>query len=207
MASIDTYWNHNTAYHPWLLGIASESAGDVLDVGCGDGLLAARLAPVARSVTGIDPDPDALQRARDRLSAVGTVTLEEADFLAFDPGPRRFDLITFVATLHHMPLRPALERARGLLTPTGQLAVVGLSANTTVRDWLWSALCLPAVQIGSRLHRETSDVGVRISEPREGLGEIRRVAGEVLPGASLRRALYYRYLLRWRNHTGAASVG
>ncbi|TFV59805.1 class I SAM-dependent methyltransferase [Mycobacterium sp. PS03-16] len=196
---MDTYWNHNTAYHPWLLGIAAERPGDVLDVGCGDGLLAARLAPVSRSVTGIDSDADALARARDRLAGAHTVTLAEADFLVFDPGPRRFDLITFVATLHHMPLRPALERARGLLTPTGQLAVVGLSANRTVRDWLFSALCLPAVQIGSRLHRETRDVGVRISDPREGFDEIRRVAGEVVPGASVRRALYYRYLLRWRN--------
>jgi predicted RNA methylase len=34
------YWTHNTAYHPWLVGIAAEHRGDVLDVGCGDGLLA-----------------------------------------------------------------------------------------------------------------------------------------------------------------------
>ena len=51
------YWNHNAAYHPWLVGIAAEHRGDVLDIGCGDGLLAQRLAPVSRSVTGIDPIP------------------------------------------------------------------------------------------------------------------------------------------------------
>jgi 2-polyprenyl-3-methyl-5-hydroxy-6-metoxy-1,4-benzoquinol methylase len=34
------YWNHNTAYHPWLIDIATRHHGDVLDVGCGDGLLA-----------------------------------------------------------------------------------------------------------------------------------------------------------------------
>jgi 2-polyprenyl-3-methyl-5-hydroxy-6-metoxy-1,4-benzoquinol methylase len=45
------YWNHNAAYHRWLLAIAAEHCGDVLDVGCGDGLLAQRLAPVSRSVT------------------------------------------------------------------------------------------------------------------------------------------------------------
>lgn len=30
------YWNHNTAYHPWLLDIAAHHHGDVLDVGCGE---------------------------------------------------------------------------------------------------------------------------------------------------------------------------
>jgi 2-polyprenyl-3-methyl-5-hydroxy-6-metoxy-1,4-benzoquinol methylase len=37
------YWNHNTAYHPWLVFIAAEHHGDVLDIGCGDGLLAKRM--------------------------------------------------------------------------------------------------------------------------------------------------------------------
>jgi 2-polyprenyl-3-methyl-5-hydroxy-6-metoxy-1,4-benzoquinol methylase len=57
------YWNHNTAYHPWLIDIAAQHSGDVLDVGCGDGLLAQRLAPVSHSATGIDPHSAAIQRA------------------------------------------------------------------------------------------------------------------------------------------------
>lgn len=193
------YWNHNTAYHPWLVSIASQQHGDVLDVGCGDGLLAQRLAPVSRSVFGIDPDPSAVRRARDRLTAQRTVTIEQVDLDDYDAGDRRFDLITFVASVHHMDLRSALLAARGLLRPSGEIAVVGLSANRTVRDWLWSAACVPAVRIGSRLHHETSDVGVVAAEPRESLDDIRRVTNDVLPGARIRRALYYRYLLRWQN--------
>jgi 2-polyprenyl-3-methyl-5-hydroxy-6-metoxy-1,4-benzoquinol methylase len=42
------YWNYNAAYHPWAVGIAAEHRGGVLDVGCGDGLLAQRLAAVSR---------------------------------------------------------------------------------------------------------------------------------------------------------------
>ena len=57
--------------------------------------------------------------------------------------------------------------------------------------------CVPAVLVGSRLHRETRDIGVVVTEPQDSLSEIRRTVDEVLPGASLRRALYYRYLLRW----------
>ena len=191
------YWNHNTAYHPWLVAIAAEHRGDVLDVGCGDGLLAQRLAPVSRSVTGIDPDPAAIGRAADRLASHRHVAISQVDFQDYQPGARRFDLITFVASVHHMDLRASLVKARDLLTPTGEIAVVGCSANKTVRDWVWSAMCVPAARIGSWLHSETRNIGVVVQDPQEGLDDIRNMVDEVLPEASVRRALYYRYLLRW----------
>jgi 2-polyprenyl-3-methyl-5-hydroxy-6-metoxy-1,4-benzoquinol methylase len=193
------YWNHNTAYHPWLIGIAAQHRGHVLDVGCGDGLLAQRLAPVSRSVTAIDPDADAIDRAGARLVVHDHVTVSLGGFESYRPGNRRFDLITFVASLHHMDLRASLHKARNLLTPMGEIAVVGVSANKSVRDWIWAGMCLPAARIGSWLHSETRDIGVVVKDPQEGLDDIRRAVNDVLPGASVRRALYYRYLLRWAN--------
>lgn len=192
------YWNHNSAYHPWLIPIAAQHRGDVLDVGCGEGLLVQRLAPISRSVTGIDPDPAAVQRARDRLAAERNVTVEQAGFGCYDVEPARFDLIVFVASLHHTDLRSSLVKARRLLRPSGEIAVVGLSANKTVGDWVWSAAVLPAVRIGSWLHAEIRDIGVPVADARENLAEIRSVVDDVLPGAHIRRALYYRYLLRWQ---------
>ena len=193
----DEYWNHNTAYHRWLLVIAAERRGDVLDVGCGDGLLAQRLASAARTVTAIDPDPVAIGRARRRVDGLPGVSVAESAFDIYDPGSRQFDLITFVASLHHLGTRAALLRARAMVKPGGTIAVVGLSANRTVGDWIWSGICLPAVRVGSWWHSEVRDIGVAVADPREDLGEIRRVAGDVLPGSVIRRALYYRYLLRW----------
>jgi hypothetical protein len=35
------------------------------------------------------------------------------------------------------------------------------------------------------------------TDPRQSLSEIRQTADEVLPGASVRRTLYHRYLFRW----------
>ncbi len=193
------YWNHNTAYHPWLIGIARQHNGDVLDVGGGDGLLAQRLSGVSGSVTAIEPDSAVAQRAMNRLASRANVAVVQTDFQRYARDGRRFDLITFVASLHHMDLRTSLLRAREMLTPTGELAVVGLSANKSPIDWLWALACLPAVRIGSRLHRETPDIGVVMTDPLESLREIRRTADEVIPGASVRRTLYYRYLLRWAN--------
>jgi 2-polyprenyl-3-methyl-5-hydroxy-6-metoxy-1,4-benzoquinol methylase len=199
------YWNHNTAYHPWLLDIAAQHRGDVLDVGCGDGLLAHRLAPVSRSVTAIDPDSAAIDRAADRLASHEHVTVSHADFQTYQPGLRRFDLITFVASLHHMDLRASLVKARQLLRPSGEIAVVGVSANKSLRDWLWAIGCLPAARFGSWLHGETRDIGVVVKDPCECLDDIQLVVGDVLPGASIRRALYYRYLLRWANDSAPAA--
>jgi hypothetical protein len=96
-----------------------------------------------------------------------------------------------------MDLRAALVKARDLLTPTGEIAVIGCSANKTVRDWVWSAMCVPAARIGSWLHSETRNIGVVVQDPQEGLDDIRDMVNEVLLGASVRRALYNRYLLRW----------
>ncbi|MUL64127.1 SAM-dependent methyltransferase [Mycobacterium sp. CBMA 234] len=193
----DTYWNHNAAYHPWLVNIAERHSGDVLDVGCGEGLLAQRLLPVSRTVTAIDPDASAVQRAHARLGNHPQVVLSQSSFDAFDAGSRRFDLITFVASLHHMELRSTLVKARQLLTATGEIAVVGLSANRSLVDWLISAAYVPAVRLASMRHAERRDISVAVANPRESLSEIRRTAGDVLPGVQIRRGLYYRYLLRW----------
>lgn len=86
-----------------------------------------------------------------------------------------------------------------MLRPAGELAIVGLSANETVADWTWAALCAPVAHAGSLLHREICNIGVAVAEPRESLTEIRRVTDDVLPGAVIRRGLYYRYRLLWRN--------
>lgn len=192
------YWNHNTAYHRWIARVAAERGHrDLLDVGCGDGLLLERLAPTMRSATGVEPDAAAFAHARARLADTQNVTLVQSDFAAFTPEAARFDLITFVASLHHLPLREALRHAAGLLRPGGDLLVVGLAANRSPLDWAASGLSLPLVRLGSLLHRETRDIGVPVTAPHESLAEIRSVARAVIPGARVRRGLYYRYLLRW----------
>jgi 2-polyprenyl-3-methyl-5-hydroxy-6-metoxy-1,4-benzoquinol methylase len=194
----NAYWNHNAAYHPWLVDIAARHSGNVLDVGCGDGLLAERLAPVSQVVTAIDSDPASLQRCTVRLASIDNATAHLVDFADYQDDDRRFDLITFVASLHHMDTAAALRKARALLKPGGEIAIVCLSANKSITDWAWSAACVPVVRVAGWLHHETPNIGVPVTEPRESLAEIRAITGDLLPNAWIRRALYYRYLLRWR---------
>lgn len=191
------YWNHNSAYHPMILAIARELNGDVLDVGCGEGLLVERLANVSRFVTGIDRDDQAVRQALVRTASLANATVVEADFTEFEVAPESVDLITLVAVLHHMDLESTLRRTAEMLRPGGQLVVVGLSANRSVGDYARSALLLPVVRLMSRIHRESRSVRVVAQPPKESFAEITRTARRVLAGVRLRRALYYRYVLSW----------
>lgn|GEM_PF-5427965 len=43
--------------------------------------------------------------------------------------------------------------------------------------------------------------------PAESFAEIKCMAGHVLPGVRLRRALYYRYILNWTKPMGTGTSG
>jgi SAM-dependent methyltransferase len=126
------------------------------------------------------------------------VTLEEVDFIDYEADEGSFDVVTFVASLHHLDLAAALAKARSLLSPGGELIVVGLAANKSAIDWIVSGLMLPFARLGSSMHNERRDIGVAAIRARESLSELRATVQRELPGASIRRAVYYRYLLRWR---------
>ncbi len=194
------YWNHNTAYHPELVAEVRRRGGSVLDVGCGDGLLLSRLAPFARRAVGIDLDPTALGRARDRLVGWRRAELVEADLRQASDGlaGERFDTVTCVATLHHVPLVDGLTALRRLLAPGGRLLIIGLAANGSPADWATGIATLLPIRALGRWHRESNPPGgVRIAEPAESLHRIAGTSARMLPGRRLRRRLYYRYSLTW----------
>ncbi|HEX6452485.1 MAG TPA: class I SAM-dependent methyltransferase [Trebonia sp.] len=64
------YWNHNVHYQPVILDAVPAGCDAALDVGCGDGLLAVKLASRCAAVTGIDPDLQMITLARQRAEAL-----------------------------------------------------------------------------------------------------------------------------------------
>ena len=193
------YWNHNVAFHRRIVRDAALRGGNALDVGCGDGLLLAHLATVCRCVVGLDPDVQVVARARRRLeqNPQAEVLLDDV----MDPDlPQRigtFETVSCVATLHHLPLEPAMARLSELVAPGGRLIVVGLAANGSLWDWVLSALAVLPLRVVGTLRRETPDIGVVTRPPRQTLAEIRAAASRMLPGATIRRRFYYRYTLMW----------
>ena len=186
------YWNHNVAFHRRIVRDTALRGGSALDVGCGDGLLLARLATVCRRVVGLETDEQTPQVE---------VLLDDV----MDPDlPKRigtFETVSCVATLHHLPLEPALARLSELVAPGGRLIIVGLAANRGLWDWVLSALAVLPLRMVGALRRERSDIGVVTRPPRESLAEIRAAASRMLPDARIRRRFYYRYTLIWDRPT------
>jgi len=196
-------WNRDAAYHPWIQRIAAEHAGDVLDVGCGDGLLAMRLAEVSRSVVGIDRDPAAIAEARKRLGMVANTDAAVSEFgTEWGLTPESYDIITMVSVLHELPLVPALERVAELLKPGGTLLVVGRAEPQTFLDrcvqWLSVpyARALELFYTWRGMYRPEYESTQPIA-PSYSLADVADAAAAVLPGAELRRGLLGRYRLRW----------
>jgi SAM-dependent methyltransferase len=88
------------------------AARRVLEVGCGHGVLAARLLTDGRQITPLDRAPG--------CALPGFV---QADFLRWTP-PAPYDAVLFTSSLHHLALLDeAIDRARGALAPGGVLIV------------------------------------------------------------------------------------
>ncbi|RJO78344.1 class I SAM-dependent methyltransferase [Nocardia panacis] len=186
----DPYWNHNTQYHPWLLRQAP-SGGSALDIGCGDGLLARKLAGPCASVLGVDLDGAILETA----PTAANVEYRQGDFRELDG---TFDYVTAVATVHHVPLAEGFAALRRLVAPGGVLAVVGLWKMSPRQDFHYLPL-IPAIRVIDLLRGGKNDPQVVVRDADETLGQIRTAAREYLPGAAIRRRLMWRYTLLWRN--------
>jgi 2-polyprenyl-3-methyl-5-hydroxy-6-metoxy-1,4-benzoquinol methylase len=107
-------------------GIIGEAEGlRVLDVGCGTGRHAVRLAAEGANVVGLDPTPEMLARAVAKAEAAGlAVDLRLGGVEDLDPGQGQFDLVLCCLVLSHVEdLDSAVARLAGHLVPGGRLVI------------------------------------------------------------------------------------
>ena len=193
-------WNHNERLHPWILRNLPGRRERALDVGCGRGVLLAELAVRFDAVQGTDIDAPMREAARQRCADLPNVVVDGAQLAELD-GP--YDLITLVAVLHHLDAAQALGEVARLLAPGGRLLVVGVAPPSGPVDLLWeiASLALNPV-VGFMKHpRRTSGVDPRppvpVRDASVSLDELKRIAGDILPGAAFRRRLFFRHTISW----------
>ncbi len=202
-------WNHNEHFHSWVLRNLPARRITAVDVGCGTGVLAGKLAPHFARVTAIDADAGMAAAASARLAKDPQVTVRPGSFEQFAsaPGEGAADLITMVAVLHHLSLDDTLARIPGLLAPGGRLLVIGLAKVNSRPDLavdLISAAANPVMGMikHPRAVRPPDETAadqpvMPVRDPASTLAEISAAATARLPGATLRRRLFFRYTLRW----------
>jgi SAM-dependent methyltransferase len=212
MSALD--WSHNAYYHGLLLRHLPRPCDRVLDVGCGAGAFAAELASRAGHVDAVDRSPAMIEQATRAAPANVTCTL--ADVLTEPLPDAHYDAIVSVSALHHMPLEQILPRLARALRPGGVLAAAALPRRDLPRE-------LPVeltAGIGHRVFgaafailRAPGRVRWYALEPSEGImpvvldpslttRQVRRQAAALLPGARVRRLVFWRYLLVWHKPAG-----
>jgi SAM-dependent methyltransferase len=98
--------------------------GEVLDVGCGTGVLARRLAADGYGVTGVDPSDGMLEVMRARSPELRAI-LASGTELPFEPDS--FDIVLSVATFHHIAEPAAVRQTLAEMTrvsrPGGRIVI------------------------------------------------------------------------------------
>jgi SAM-dependent methyltransferase len=125
---------------PFYVGLAGETGGPVLELGCGSGRTLFPLAQAGFEVVGLDNSEAMLERAEERAAVEGSegvVHLLQGEMTSFDLG-RRFPLITvpfntWLHLPHHGPQAAALRCIDQHLIPGGWF-VMDLPAPATIVD-------------------------------------------------------------------------
>jgi SAM-dependent methyltransferase len=203
-------WDHNAYYHRLLLNQLPARCHRVLDVGCGAGLFAARLASRVDQVDAIDRSPTMIEMAKDRTP--DNVNCILADAMTYPLPDGVYDAIVSVSALHHLQLQEALLRFAALLRPSGVLAVVALPRQdlrtelpaevvAAVGHRVLGAAFLTARSVGCNdwFAKDATHAAMPVvMDPPLTSRQVSEQAGAVLPGVRVRRLLFWRYLLHWQ---------
>ena len=113
-------FSHNDHYHPLLLRQVPAGARTALDVGCGTGKFARRLAAAGLTVHAVDASSEVIELARALgTPGPGTIEYQQADIRSLSLPTDHYDFISCLASIHHVPfdtvraLRQALAPVLG----------------------------------------------------------------------------------------------
>jgi 2-polyprenyl-3-methyl-5-hydroxy-6-metoxy-1,4-benzoquinol methylase len=183
-----------------------EKTAVCLDIGCGKGELTTLAAEKSEKVVAVDLSEKMIGYARDHHSR------DNIDYICGNVLDLRFDdesldVIVTTATAHHLPDGWLTKFAVRTLRKGGKLLVLDLAKASTPADYVvWGAAFLPNIVMSliknGRLRKDDPHTAeIWRAHGRHDtyvtLREIRQTASRHLPGAVVRRRLFWRYTLVW----------
>jgi 2-polyprenyl-6-hydroxyphenyl methylase/3-demethylubiquinone-9 3-methyltransferase len=183
------WWDPTSEFRPlheinplrleWINAIAPLAGKNVIDIGCGGGVLSESMARKGARVTGIDLSKKALKVADLHSLESGVEVrykhIAAEDMAAAEPG--QFDIVTCMEMLEHVPDPAAIVRAAAtLVKPGGHLFFSTLNRN--FKSYLFAVV--GAEYVLRMLPRGTHDYAKFIT-PAE-LSQYVRQAGLVVDG-------------------------
>lgn len=118
------------------LALGTLAGARILDIGCGDGRMAALLAAQGAVVTGIDPNSERVALAQ---ASVPQATFAQGVGEALTYGDKTFDAVLWMNALHHLPpdaMERSLEEGARVVRPGGALIVIEPLAKGSMFDAL-----------------------------------------------------------------------
>jgi cyclopropane fatty-acyl-phospholipid synthase-like methyltransferase len=112
--------------------ISLDKSMNVLDFGCGTGLLTLRMAPFVGTVTGVDASPGMLEVLKAKIAREGIANVRALllDLVGGDSLDDCYHLIVSAMTFHHLAnMAPVLGKLHACLKPGGYLCIVDLDPD------------------------------------------------------------------------------
>ncbi len=200
-------WEHNKHYHKYFLRFVPPDMEKALDIGCGRGEFTRKLAERAQMVIGVDLAPEMIEKAKELSPEYKNITYENIDILQYDLGQQKYDCIVSIATFHHLPLEEMFKKVEKALKAEGIFLLLDLYEQKTIREKLLGAIAVPADIVMMKLKTgKCTKTEQEIKAWKEHakhdkfmtLNDINRIAGQILPGARVRKHLFWRYSLIWK---------
>ncbi|MEK6300990.1 MAG: class I SAM-dependent methyltransferase [Acidobacteriota bacterium] len=197
-------------YDQFLLRFVPNACERALEIGCGTGSFTRLLAARVSLVTAIDLSPEMVRVARLRSANDANIDYQIGDILQCDLPDNRFDCIVMIATLHHFPIDPVLEKIKKALASGGVLVLHDLVTPSGIAD---RALDLLRLSVNAVVRwRRTGRPWVSRAEWRawadhckgetyQTMKEVRAMCDRYLPEAVVKEHLLWRYSVIWRKQT------
>jgi ubiquinone/menaquinone biosynthesis C-methylase UbiE len=198
--------DQNKTYYSFLLKQLPLHCETSLEIGCGTGAFSRLLAARSDQVLAIDLSPNMIRIAKDHSQQHPNIVFQTADAMNVEFRSQSFDCIVSIATLHHIPMEPMLEKMRSALKIGGILIIHDLFESEGLFDAAASALAIPtniAIRLlrsgRLRARREVREAWAEHGRHDDYLtiAQVRRLCAEILPGAALKRHLLWRYTIIW----------
>lgn len=165
--------------------LGEHRGGDLLDVGCGPGMLVRHLLDTRGGdlrITACDQSPAMVDAARERVGDIARLQVARAECLPFPDAS--FDVVLAMGVLEYTDASCALREAARVLRPNGLLLATMLNPLSPYRLFEW-VLYWPAVRLLGRLERVAGvpperrhgvrTSGIRAVPPRRLRGKMRGV--------------------------------